>query len=387
MMRRKKGIKPLSAINYYLHNGNKFKLIYSAIILSVSLLYIVQMFITSSTDINYRTYVQPQKYFSSITAKSKVISNDFIDSVLSYSNHYEKVIPWVFHYTNIDTTINGAFGSKVFTVKQEDMKLMMSKMHLSLIKGRLPEPGTNEILLHQLVADNKGLGIGDKIGSNLQKSEILQGEKVIVGLLEGDSIVSFDSLEYWMKENNILHDDYSLGMIILHDKDTSSVIESFLNSLDASGLEVRTYNSVTQQYKKDLRGINIILSLVGIIVIAIVTICTSFINYIFSLSRRREFGILNAIGYSCQNIVNRLFGEIILLNLVGYVSGILLSLLVGSLINYYLFFPKGQYLLLFAPEYFLRTSCVPIFASIFGILPVWRMLKNLDPITVIEGID
>lgn len=379
-------MKPLSAIKYYQNNVKKFITILSAIILSVALLYTVQMFVTSSARINYRTYVEPQKYYSSIAAKSKVLDSYIIDRVLSRGQLYEKVIPWVFNYTNFESTIEGSIGCKVLTVKHEDMKLLMSKMNLALKKGRLPEPGTNEIILHSLVADSKGLQVGDRIGSSVQKNEVLQGEKVIVGLLEGESIVSFDSLEYWMEQNNVRKDDYSLGMIILPGKDMAFEIEKFLSSLDTEGLEVRTLSSVTQQYKKDMEGVNSILSLIGIIVIIIVAICTSFISYIYFLFRRSGFGILSAIGYSCQDIVNMIFREIVLLNVVGLVSGITLSVLAGVLMNHFIFIPKGQYLLLVSPEYFFKVSCVPIFSAIFSIIPVWRMLKNLDPVTIIEGI-
>lgn len=380
-------MKPLSAINYYKSNFKRFITIFLAVALSVSLLYTVQMLITSSTVFRARTYIQPHKYYTSITAKSKVLDSDLIDNLLSHEQLYEKAIPWVFHYTNIESIIEGSVGCKVLTVKQEDMKLLLSRMNLKLIKGRLPAPGTNEIVLHRLVAVNKGLGIGDKIGSSLQKNEIIQGEKVIVGLLEGESIVSFDSLEYWMMENNVEQDDYSLGMILLHGRETDLEIERLLNSLDTTGLDVRTLSSETRQYNKDLEGINIILSLIAIFVIIIVAVCTSFANYIYSLFRRREFGILSAIGYTHQAIENRIFREIIVLNTGGLIVGIAISVITGALTNYFIFMPSGQLLLLVRPEYFVKVSCVPLFSSIFSILPVWRMFRKLDPITVIEGID
>jgi ABC-type lipoprotein release transport system permease subunit len=380
-------MKPLSAIKYYKNNARKFIAVLSIIILSVMLLYIVNMLIASTTRMTYRTYVEPQKYYSSIAAKSNVLNSELIDKVLSFGQYSEKVIPWVFRNTSFENTLGSGVGCKVFTVKQEDMKLLMSKMNLSVIKGRLPKPGTNEIILHRLVAANKGVGIGDRVGSKVQKNEVLPGDEIVVGLLDGESIVCFDSLEYWMKENGVTKDDYSLGIILVHGKSTALEIERLMKNINSSGLDLRTLSLVKSQFNKDMEGVKTILSIIGITLIMIVSICTSFIFYIHFLYRRSEFGIFSAMGYSFQEIIKRIFYEMIFLNIVGLAFGILVSVSIGSLLNLFVFMPKGQYLLLISPEYFLIISCIPLFSVLFSIIPVWRMMKNIDAISIVEGIN
>lgn len=379
-------MRPLSAFKHYLSNRKKFLFIFIPVLLSVIVIYTLQMLITSQYRIVHRTYVEPQKCYLSIAAKSKVIGPDTIKGILSMKADYERVLPWVSHYTYIDNVIDSSIGTKVFTVKHEDMELLMSKMNLKIREGRLPKAGTNEIVLHYIVAGNKRLGIGDKIGGSVQRNEALEGEKEIVGLLEGESIVSFDSLEYWMKVNQVESDDYSTGMIIVPKDEKTKAIGDFLKNIDVQGLDIRTYDSVALQNKSDLNVVNIILTVISIMVIIIVTICTGFISYININQRRSEFGILSAIGYTSQEIINRIFYEIFWLNVAGLITGVLLSIFVGILLNLFIFIPKGIPLLLIKPEYIIEVACVPLFVCIFALIPVWKMLKSLDPVTIIEGM-
>jgi putative ABC transport system permease protein len=260
----------------------------------------------------------------------------------------------------------------------------MSKFKLTLKAGRLPEAGTREIAIHYLLARNKNLKIGDKIGSNLDKEEIIQGERTIVGLIEGKSIVSFDSLETWLKDNQVDF-EYMLGMVILPKDGYAQQLNRQLESLNLPGLEVRTFNTVNSQYTRDSESIKIILTFISILVIVIVSFCTGFLCFIYFSQRRSEFGLLNAIGYSKQQVINRAFGEISGLNIFGFVAGISLSLLVGVLIDFISYAPRGQILEVWDLNNIMKAACIPIFVTLFSIVPIWRMLKKLDPITIIEG--
>ena len=378
-------MKPLAILRYYLLNKRKSIVIFLAISLSVFLLYSVQMLIDSALSINYRTYVLPQKYFASVNAKSKVIDEELIEQILA-DKHVEKAIPWVFQYTNFDSSIGGRIGTKVITAKQSDMLLLMDTMGLKLKEGRLPEPDPNEVLLHELVAANKKLEVGDLMGSEITKDEVLRGEMTISGIIEGDCIVSFLPLEYWMDKNGVKEDDYSLGILLLPKEGEMGELEQSLDEIDASGLDLRTYHSVAAQTARDNASIETLLTMINVMVIVIVSICTGFISYIYFVQRRAEFGILGAMGYTTQQIINRAFFEILWINCIGFGAGILFSLTAGLGLNLFSFVPRGQPLILWNSDYLVKTVCVPVFVILFSIIPVWRMLKKLDPVSIIEGM-
>lgn len=378
-------MKPLSTFKYCLNNRKKFLTVFTAVLLSVFLLYFVQMLIDSSFRINDRAFVEPQRYYSSITAKSRVLDAGLIRQVTTLEG-VKKALPWVFHYTNFQSGIGGNIGVKVFTVKQEDMKLLMERMHLRLKEGRLPLPGTNEILLHTLVADNKRLRVGDRIGSNVRRNEVIQGERVISGLIEGESIVNFESLEYWMKKNRVSREDFSLGVILIPSEGGLERMNKALDEMQAAGVEIRTLRSVRLQNAMETESINLLLTLINIMVIAIVSICIGFISYLYFYHRRSEFGILSAMGYTGNQIIGRAFSEIAFMNAAGLAAGILMALAAGGILNLVSFIPRGQPLELWSLDYLVKAACVPLFVVLFSIIPVWRLLKELDPVTMIEGV-
>jgi putative ABC transport system permease protein len=380
-------MNPLSAFQYHLKNKKKALFLCLPVVLGVIIIYLLQMLIISQYQIVDRTYVEPQKIYSSVAAKTRVIDSNTLSSIFKVKSDCERVMPWVSHYTYIETVIDNRIGSKVFTVKQEDMQWLISKLNLKIKDGRIPKAGTNEIILHSVVAKNKNLGIGDRIGGSIQRNESLEGDMVIVGLLEGESIVSFDSLEYWMNMNQVGSYDYSTGIIIVSKEGKENEVNNVISNINVQGLDVRTFDIVSHQNKIDRKGIDIILVVINIVVIIIITICTSFISYIHMLQRRSEFGILSAIGYTSQNIFKQVFNEIVWINIAGVTLGIFASVFIGLLLNLFIFIPIGLPLLLVKPDYMIEAVCVPLFACIFSLLPIWRIMEDLDPVAIIEGVN
>lgn len=66
-------MRPLSAITYFLNNKKRFYAIFIAIALSVFLLYTLQIIIHSSYQVTELAFIEPQKHYSSITPKGKLL--------------------------------------------------------------------------------------------------------------------------------------------------------------------------------------------------------------------------------------------------------------------------------------------------------------------------
>lgn len=376
-------MNPLSITKYYTNSKKKFLSVVVSIALSTLLLYTVQMLLDSMFITIYDAFVEPQKYFASITTKGRLLDEELVKEVKNNAS-VESVIPWVFRFTNFYCNIGGNTGTKVFTVKHEDMLMLMYRLNLILKEGRLPEVGSKEIAIHYLLAKNKGLKVGDKIGSNMDKEESILGERSIVGLIDGKSIVSFDSLETWLRDNGVKN-EYTRGIIIIPKDKAEQQLDRYLNSLYLTGLDVRTFSSVSIQNMRDTKNIKIIFTFISILVLVIISFCTGFLCYVYFQQRLSEFALLNAIGYSKQQVINRAFGEINGTSVIGFSTGLILSIIIGVSINLLSYAPSGQILQIWSWDYFVKVACIPIFATIFSIVPVWRMLNNLDPISVIEG--
>lgn len=373
---------PLSIIKFYLNNRKSFLTIFLSIVLSTVLIYMVQMIIDSAFITSYNIFVEPQRYYSSITPKGRLLDEKVLKDIKSIDS-VESVMPWVFRFTNFFINIGGNEGTKIFTVNHDDMLTLMSRLGLRLKEGRLPEPGSKEIAIHYLLAKNKNLKVGDKIGNDFDKEEVIRGEQIIVGLIEGKSIVSFDSLETYVEENEIDF-EYMLGMIIFPKNGHEQELNGYLDSLHLPGYDVRTFKSISMQYDRNIENVKIILTFISILVIVIVSFSTGFLCYIYFSQRSGEFGLLNAIGYSKQQIINRALGEIGVINAIGFIAGIILSLAAGIMVNVVSYAPRGQILRVWNLNCLMKAACIPLFVTLFSTVPVWRRLNKLDPISIME---
>jgi ABC-type antimicrobial peptide transport system permease subunit len=374
-------MRPLSIFNYYRNNLKKLLTVFIAVSLSVFLLYILQMIIYSSFRTEYQAFVEPQKYYSIFIRNENYIEEELVESIKEQKST-DYIMPFLYFYTNITYTF-GETGTRILSLNTEDMRLLMSAARLKLIQGRFPVPGSDEIILHKLVAKNKGLKVGDKIGSSLNRKEVFVGEHKIVGIIDGTPIISFNSLESWIQTYNL--DPYKYGLLVIPKKGRLDELNKYIDSLPYQGLEIRTLNSVTSQNTQSSSNIETLLTVINIIVITIVSLCVGFLCYIYFYQRRKEFGLLNAVGFTRQRIINRAFAEVSGINAAGFFAGILLALLCGLVLDILLFNPKGQLLVLWDFSYLTRVLCIPIFVSLFSVIPIWRMLKKLDPIAIIEG--
>jgi putative ABC transport system permease protein len=376
-------MRPLSVLTYFINNRKRSYAAFIAISLSVFLLYNLQIIINSSWKVTELAFVEPQKSYSSISPKGTLLDPGMVESIRQW-DCVEKVIPWVFQYINFNCMVGGDTGTKVFTLYPEDMSEMMSVLDMKLIQGRLPNPEKNEIAIHRLLAKNRALEIGDIIGSHIERDEALRGEYQIVGFVDGKSILSFASLGRWMKDNEV-YDPYRFGIIILSKPGQFEELNRRLEYLPMTDLDLRTLSLVKLRSQDSSKGLFVVLNLINLMVILIVSICVGFLTYIYMYQRRGEFGLLNAMGYTRQEVLARSFKEIIILCFLGFIFGVFLSITSGAILHYALFYPRGQIIRLWDLDYLLKTGCIPLFATLFSMIPVWRLLVGLDPVSILEG--
>ena len=375
-------MKPLSIIKYYQNNRKRFLSVLISVTLSVILLYTVQMVIGSSFRLGHNLYVEPKKYFSTISPKGEVLNRSIITTI-EHTSGVERVIPCIFDSTSIRAGIGSNYSATIYSIESEEMTKMMELLDLKVKSGRLPVAG-NEIILHKQVAANKGLKIGDRIGRMISKEESLPGVYRVVGILDGEYILSFAPIKHYILTYHLPY-EYIYGGIIFPKNGALDEMNQALESMVPSNYQINTINTERAWLKISEGKVNLFITLVCTFIILIVSSCIGFLCYIYFTQRRSEFGLLWAIGYSRQKVINRAFAEINGINLLGYVLGVLLSILVGFLLNITYFIPIGDSLDIIDIRYMLGAACSPLFVTLFSLIPIWRMLKKLDPISIIDG--
>jgi len=373
---------PLSIYNYYNNNRKRFLSIFISVTLSVILLYTLQMVIFSSFRTGYNTAVEPKKYYSTVAPKGEVLNQYIIDHI-SILDGVDMVIPCIYDYTTIHTGIGSNYSASILSLKMDTIPDIMKLLNLKIVDGRLPEKNS-EIILHKQVAANKKLKIGDLIGREVSESETLPGNYTIVGIIDGTSIVSFAPIEYYY-DTYQLNYDYIYGGLILPKEGSLKEMNQVLDSMTPVDYSIDTLTVEKASDQIYTTRVGIFMTIIDIFIILIVSSCIGFLSYIYFSQRRSEFGLLCALGFSRQKVINRAFAEINGINLIGYLCGIGISFLLGMFMNYSYFNVIGDPLQIINIKYLLGAACSPILVTLFSLIPIWRMLKKLDPITIIDG--
>ncbi|MBU3143379.1 ABC transporter permease [Clostridium sp. CF012] len=379
-------MKPLSALSY--SKNNKKKLITStiSILVAVSFLYVMQTLVKSIGDSMYELNVSPYK--NHMTLQSIEIEKPIPENILSSlkdNPNVDDIIPFVLFKTRY--VIPGSItNASVLGIRPENIEYVMKKHKITLKEGRLPLENHKEVALDYRMSKNKNAKIGDKIGNSIQKNDSLNGEYTVVGIVEGDNYLSF--MPYNTAKTSISTKDTNIvkKSILVFPKDNKvKEVDELLLSLPKKGISVMTLSGIIKLYNKGASQMRT-LDMICILAIVVMVISVGSSKYVQFFSRKQEFGILNAIGYSKGELMKKAFWEVLIINLLGFILGVIFGWLFSILINDGGFGAIGGVSVHFSIKALLMALYVPLFTTLFTLIPVNRMIGKLDPIVMIEEI-
>lgn len=367
---------PSSVLKYFINNKKRFVIVTLAIMLGVFLLYSLSTVIKSMETAYDRATLEPMKSFSILSARGPFLSDSTIDNIKKIDS-VEKVIPLVEYYISVKMNIGGYNGTSMYIVKPDDIDYLMDLMGLRHTEGRTPVMGSLETILNKDVAQNLGVKIGDKIGSGLDNNVRFPEQYTVVGLMEGNSLVSFAGL--------LIDDAQKYSVLIVPKEGRHDEMDRILQTYQSSQMDVKTYNIALDLVSTTMNSINLLITAIGITVVVIISACIGFLCYIYYIQRQNEYGLLWAIGYTRQQVINRAFMEIGIMNLAGFLAGISLSIIAGLIMKIAFYQSLGQIMSVFNLDALAKAACVPIFSTFFSLVPIWRLMKKSDPIHVMDS--
>ncbi len=86
-------------------------------------------------------------------------------------------------------------------------------------------------------------------------------------------------------------------------------------------------------------------------------------KYVQFFSRKQEIGILNAMGYTKAELMKKAFWEVIIVNMIGFILGIIFGWVSSNLINDGAFRAVGGVAVYFSLKAFLMAFYVPLFTT------------------------
>ena len=235
-----------------------------------------------------------------------------------------------------------------------------------------------------------GLGMTTIAGSNTNLAKSARPRRIeamLVGLSDKSMpigmTVPIGYVQRWNREylGDAAAKNYSSIVVTLKDRDRLAVFAQWLQDK----LDLRIEDSLGEKFATVLFVVRLVLVLISLVIIGISAINIAHNFFMQVTERRRELGLLRAIGATKRDVRMVVLGEAALIGLIGGVLGILLGLLLAAGVD----FGSAHYL----PRFPYKPStwfhfrwwiwsggllCAAGFAVLGGYLPA-RKASNLEP--------
>ena len=238
-------------------------------------------------------------------------------------------------------------------------------------------PGESQAIIDRNVAEKSGIGLGDKV-------EILGEEFEVIGLSEGTASLVNSVAFISMNDFEDLRGSYGtisfLLVKVLEGESPEVVAARIQNQVrDVTAQSGRAFAGQERRVVKDMSTdvitiMNLIGFLIGLAVMAL-TVYTS------TLSRRREYGMLKALGARTTDLYLTVLAQAILSVILGFLFGLVLTLLLSVVVPIF-----GSNLALeISRASLLKVGSVSlVIAAVSAMLPI-RQIAGLDPAMVFRG--
>ena len=381
----------LSAWKYVKNNKRVVGVLVTSLALSFMAMYVIHVLLSTTSESFRPVMFEMPKHISyaSLTPKAFGINRDDYENYEEFetalNEKRDEVIENLKKHPGIDNVILtqvalshyqpvvGEIAYEAPLLEADQIRDFLDHMGAKLVDGRMPECD-GEVLVDTKLMKNAGTKIGDWF------SEGMYGETFkIVGVIESSSRICVGTP---MGNTNS-----GWYMVVYNDESTMDLKAV----LEAEGLTITEqdtiYDSLSykKMYEKDVDGV------IQDVILAISLVVTIFLSLLvlvayvsFLRDRVSEYCLYASIGYGRAEIYGMILREMVLLFLIGTVSGLIISLGAGILIEELVIWPRGLEGSIFYGERIL--TILGIFLLLMGILqiPVLAYVNRIKTVDMIE---
>ena len=325
-------------------------------------------------------------------------SGSFMDSAakdLRALPAVERVVPaYVFSPLGIAIPpVTPNYPGETYAVSYADLEYLVYRFGLELAEGRLPTPGTNELVIPWTFARNRNLHIGDAVGDGAhplyRDAPVLPAVMVISGIFTPagsyaeENWLTFASLEYL--EDHQAEWQIPQSLVVAARPGQKDALDSWLDGVwNGEAIRVFTYGNQTALFKEQAAGLKTILGLLEGVIALVAALTLAGLTYIFYSGRRTEFGVMYALGIGRRRLIWRGLRESLFTTGAAWLAAVLFFAAVVLAYQRLVYDPAGLQLNFFSPTPWLFTLPVPLAVILAGGAALAVMLSRMDAVAIIE---
>jgi len=310
--------KPLATMTFYKRHKRRALLLISV----MSMMIVAVVLIVFAFDVSYRAKAPALRYLDQVShVRSHTPGGGPDPAVVAQVRTHpsvEKVIPVAprYHIFGVRIPPFTDVEASPFGVYAADMKYLVNLYGLHIIEGQLPRPHTNQMVIPETIARNRGLSVGDVIGdpeypaypgaNSLPTTFIISGIFAQSENTEEENWWGFVSLEFLEDHEEFSVPD-TLPLFVVPKPGQKDELDDWLENDLAVGkyVQVVTYRQAAAHEQKEAAGFMLIMAVVECGITIVAAAALAVLNHIFISQRQPEFGILHALGFKQLQLVWR----------------------------------------------------------------------------------
>jgi hypothetical protein len=291
-------------------------------------------------------------------------------------------------FSNLDINLlagNAQFD--LYGVTPGGMRQLLGLYGDRVAQGRLPNPQASEVAISQEIALARHVGIGGKVGNQIDELDSLPDAFTVVGIVEGPTRIGLLPYDY-MTRHYLFERRYE-GLIVAPRPGEQARVHAELTALVAGKpFKVFDWPYIKGKIDSLIANLDTINRFLILLVTIVLSLVVGLLNNLFFRQRMNEFGLLAAIGYSRLSLVMRVAWESLGVTIAAWTLGLALGVGVLSWFNQTFMVPHGLLMNVFDwPLLLEHTLPIPVMVFVFGMATVGWQLLRLDPISIIERRD
>ena len=281
----------------------------------------------------------------------------------------------------------GGFTSLSFTaIDPENLQYLVDE-EINAIEGRKiddSDDGDYVVLLGYTTAEQQGLNLGDEI--EYQKGEDDSESTTsyyfeVIGILEETGGTSIDGAAYVsLSTMQAVEDDDTIESLIVTVTDIE-LVEQVTEEINTriEDVRARSFVTIVRQIESTLSSVQMALIAIGAVAVFVGGLGIANTMIMSVMERRRDMGIMKAIGATERKILMKVVTEAVLMSIVGGVGGVVIGFLVAEAMPAI----TGMTAILTPGLIILGMGFALVLGVGAGIYPAWQA-SRLDPVEVLQ---
>jgi ABC-type lipoprotein release transport system permease subunit len=293
----------------------------------------------------------------------------------------ERIITFRASSTQVKSIV-GKWPFLVLGMKPADLQYFLKRLGATHISGRLPAVGKPEAIISEPVARNLGLKIGSTLLSPSNQESYSPHQVKVVGIAQTSEWLMANDIEYQRQNHFPPIDNLMIFAKTLQDQNTLD--HWAVKTFKGDRALVFAYYVLEKQTTENFSVLYSILDVVIAALVLVITIMMGMLINIYQSQRLVEFGLLQAIGYTKKQLLQRVLRETFWVLLLGWLIGLGVTVGLLQLAEKVMMYPHAYALNVFDPTAIKYTVPVPLSILVVATFTVYMRFRKFDPVGVVE---